>query len=154
MPGTVDQSSKTLAPTSTAAATSSSGMFSPSIPSTHYRWSGSIQVRYDNYRAIVVLVRGCYSDYSDHGSCCYLALLGHILSSKAGFVQCFERREQFRRSVFFRGQLQKLPHFRRCPQIKHGPTKKSGTFPFSLPIARSHKNDLRKFVHFCIFVVS
>ena len=50
---------------------------------------------------IVVLVRGCC--YSGHGSsnCYYLVFLGHISSSKAGFVQCFERREQFRRSVFF-----------------------------------------------------
>ena len=48
---------------------------------------------------IVVLFRGCY--YDDHGSCCYLVLLGYISPSKAGFVQCFERREQVRRSVFF-----------------------------------------------------
>ena len=31
--------------------------------------------------------------------------LGHIWFSEAGFVQCFERREQFRRSVFFCGHL-------------------------------------------------
>ena len=48
---------------------------------------------------IVVFVRGCY--YGGHGNFCYLVLLGHISSSKAGFVQCVERREQFHRSVFF-----------------------------------------------------
>ena len=50
---------------------------------------------------IVVLVHGCC--YGGHGgsSCGYLVLLGHISSSKAGFVQCFERCQQFRRSVFF-----------------------------------------------------
>ena len=53
---------------------------------------------------MVVLVRGCC--YGGHGiSCCYLVLLRHISSSKAGFVQCFERRDQFRRSVFFWGAI-------------------------------------------------
>ena len=50
---------------------------------------------------IVVLVGGCYGGHSIR--CCYLVLLGRISSSKAGFVQCFERRGQFRRSVFFVG---------------------------------------------------
>ena len=90
---TLDQCSITLAPTATAAAISSLGMFSPYIPSTRRRWA--VLYRSD---AIVVLVRGCYGG---HGSCCNLVLLGHISSSKTCFVQCFERREQFRRSVLF-----------------------------------------------------
>ena len=63
--------------------------------SPHTTTGGQVVYRSDT---IVVLVRGCNGG---HGSCCNLVLFGHISSSKAGFVQCFERREQFRRSVFF-----------------------------------------------------
>ena len=58
MPDTVDRCSITLARTATAAEIiSSSGMFSPSIPSTHNnRWSDSIQVRY-NHSACPRLIR-------------------------------------------------------------------------------------------------
>ena len=48
MPDTVGQCSITLILTATAALFS--GVFSPSILSTH-RWSGSIQVRYNDYRS-------------------------------------------------------------------------------------------------------
>ena len=81
---------------------------------------------------LVVLVRGYYGD---HGNCCYFVLLGQISSSKAGFVQYFERREQFRRSVFFfvatykNGLVFVGRHQKYTDLQKH-----SGTFPFfSLP---------------------
>ena len=65
----------------------------PSRPHT----GGQVFYRSDT---IVVLVRRCC--YGGHGSSCScLALFGHISSSKAGFVRCFERREQFRRSCVF-----------------------------------------------------
>ena len=128
-------------------------MFWPSIPSTHYRWSGSIQVRYSDYRsARPRLLRRPWQSYY------YLALLGHISSSKAGFVQCLERREEFRRSAFF------LATYRNGPiSVGDGHKLNAGLHFFSgifLPFFFcSHSAfptimSLRKFVHFFIFVVS
>ena len=86
MPDPADQCPLTLAATATAATSLHWVCFRhPSRPYT----GGQVVYRSDTF---VVLVRGCYSDY---GSCCYFVLLGHISSSKAGFVQCFERREQY-----------------------------------------------------------
>ena len=92
MPDTVDQCSITLAPTATAAVISSSGMFKPSIPST-YRWSGSVQVRYNRSARPRLLRRPRQ-----------LLFFGppwpHLSRPQmAGFVQCFERHEQLRRCV-------------------------------------------------------
>ena len=63
----------------------------------------------------------------------YEAHLGHISSSEAGFVQCFERRGQFRRSVFFfvatyRNDLISVGGHKKNTDLQ----KKIGAFPFYL----------------------
>ena len=88
-----------------------------------YTTGGKVVYRSDT---IVVLVRGCC--YRHHGSCCYLIHLGHVSSSNnTGFVQqCFERREQFRRSVFVLWPPTEMTSF---PQVA---TKISQTYNFFL----------------------
>ena len=58
---------------------------------------------------------------------CQLLLFGppwaHLVL-KGGFVQCFERREQFRRSVFVLWPPTEMTHFRRWPQKKTQTYKK------------------------------
>ena len=65
------------------------------------------------------------------------AHLGHISSSEAGFVQCFERREQFlRRSLFFVATYRKGLISVGGHKINRDLQNKFPTFPgFFAPIA-------------------
>ena len=64
------------------------------------------------------------------------AHLGHIWSSEAGFVQCFERREQFfRRSVFFCGHLPPAEMTSFCIKNTDPQKKKWNISVFFAPIA-------------------